>query len=64
MCYIMSWKDRGVRHLITVAQLATDEIWRLLNLGTDLKKEWKAGRDRPVLAGKTLAARQGSVFLT
>ncbi|MGB3903323.1 MAG: hypothetical protein WBB22_00195 [Anaerolineae bacterium] len=53
-----------MRHLITVAQLATDETWRLLNLGSDLKKEWKSGRDRPVLAGKTLAGRQGSVFLT
>ena len=47
-----------MRHLVTVADLSADEIWRLLDLATELKREWSAGGNEPVLAGKTL----GMVF--
>lgn len=41
-------------HLLSIADLTTDEIWQLLDLATDLKREWKDGGNRPLLAGKTL----------
>ena len=44
-----------VRHLLTLADLSTEEVWRLLELARGLKQEWRAGGNRPLLAGKTLA---------
>jgi len=43
-----------MRHFVTIADLAPDEIWQILNLANDLKGEWKGGGNRPLLAGKTL----------
>ena len=47
-----------MEHLVTVADLSTSEIWRLLELAADLKDEWRGGGNKPLLAGKTL----GMVF--
>jgi ornithine carbamoyltransferase len=44
-----------MEHLVSVEELPSAEIWELLKLATDLKKEWKRGRNEPVLAGKSLA---------
>jgi ornithine carbamoyltransferase len=43
-----------MRHLVSIADLTTDEIWQLLNLAADLKEEWRRGGNRSLLAGKTL----------
>ncbi len=43
-----------MRHFVTIADLAPDEMWQMLNLANDLKGEWKGGGNRPLLAGKTL----------
>lgn len=43
-----------MRHFVTIADLAPDEVWQILNLANDLKGEWKGGGNRPLLAGKTL----------
>jgi len=43
------------RDLVSIADLNRDEIHQILNRAAVLKKEWKAGGNRPVLAGKTLA---------
>jgi ornithine carbamoyltransferase len=44
-----------VRHLLSLADLSADEVWGLLGLAGELKEEWKAGGNRPLLAGKSLA---------
>jgi ornithine carbamoyltransferase len=44
-----------MKHLICLADLSPDEIWRILHIARDLKEEWKAGGNRPILAGKSLA---------
>jgi ornithine carbamoyltransferase len=44
-----------VRHLLSIADLSTDQVWRLLHLAGDLKEEWKAGGNTPLLPGKSLA---------
>ena len=44
-----------MEHLVSVEDLPSAEIWELLNLAADLKKEWKSGGNEPVLAGKSLA---------
>ncbi len=43
-----------MRHLVSIAELTTDEISQILNLAVDLKAEWKGGGNKPLLAGKTL----------
>ncbi len=43
-----------MRHLLSIAELTTDEIWQILNLAMDLKNEWKGGGNKPLLAGKAL----------
>lgn len=43
-----------MRHLVSIADLSTDEIWQLLDLAKDLKEEWEKGGNEPVLAGKAL----------
>jgi ornithine carbamoyltransferase len=43
-----------MRHFVTIADLAPDEVWQILNLANDLKGEWKGGGNKPLLAGKTL----------
>jgi ornithine carbamoyltransferase len=47
-----------MQNLVTGAELSGSETWRLLELATQLKDEWKAGGNKPLLAGKTL----GMVF--
>jgi ornithine carbamoyltransferase len=44
-----------MRHLICLADLSPDDIWRILNKARDLKEEWSGGGNRPILAGKSLA---------
>ena len=44
-----------IEHLISVEELPSAEVWELLKLATELKKEWKSGGNKPVLAGKSLA---------
>jgi ornithine carbamoyltransferase len=43
-----------MQHLVTIADLTTDEIWQIVNLARDLKEEWRSGGNKPLLAGKTL----------
>ena len=44
-----------MEHLLCVADLSPDEIWRILNTARELKAEWKAGGNKPILAGQSLA---------
>jgi ornithine carbamoyltransferase len=41
--------------LICLADLSAEEIWRILHRARDLKEEWAAGGNEPILAGKSLA---------
>ncbi len=43
-----------VKHFLSIADLAPDELHELLNLALDLKEKWKNGGNRPLLKGKTL----------
>ncbi|HDD24774.1 MAG TPA: ornithine carbamoyltransferase [Chloroflexi bacterium] len=47
-----------MQHFLSLADLTPDEMRGLLQLAVDLKTEWQAGENRPVLQGKTL----GMVF--
>lgn len=47
-----------MQNLATIADLSSNDIWRLLELAAELKHEWKSGGNKPVLEGKTL----GMVF--
>ena len=44
-----------MKHLLCVADLSSDEIWQILNTARELKAEWQAGGNKPVLAGQSLA---------
>jgi ornithine carbamoyltransferase len=44
-----------MKHLICLADWSADEIWHALNRARDLKAEWKAGGNKPIMAGKSLA---------
>ena len=44
-----------MEHLLCLTDLSDDEIWQILHTARDLKAEWKAGGNKPLLAGKTLA---------
>ncbi len=41
-------------HFLSLADLTPNELRGLLNLAVELKDEWKAGGNRPLLKGKTL----------
>ena len=41
-------------HFLSLADLTPDELRSLLNLAVELKDEWRAGGNRPLLKGKTL----------
>lgn len=41
-------------HLLTLADLSTAEIRRLLELARELRQEWQSGGNRPLLAGRCL----------
>lgn len=44
-----------MRHFLTLSDFSTSEIEGLLRLAERLKREWKRGGNKPVLAGQTLA---------
>ncbi|MBN1954729.1 MAG: ornithine carbamoyltransferase [Anaerolineae bacterium] len=44
-----------MKHYLSIADLAPQELQRLLNLAVELKEEWKRGGNPPLLKGKTLA---------
>jgi ornithine carbamoyltransferase len=46
------------RDLLSLASLSTDDLWHILNVSQELKEEWQAGGNQPILTGKTL----GMVF--
>jgi ornithine carbamoyltransferase len=43
-----------MEHFLSLADLTPEELRGLLRLAIDLKEEWKAGGNRPLLKGKTL----------
>ena len=43
-----------MKHFLSVADYSSEEIWRLLHLARDLKAEWQAGGNEPLLKGKVL----------
>jgi ornithine carbamoyltransferase len=47
-----------MKHFLSVADLTTDELWRLLRLAQELKAEWQSGGNKPILDGQVL----GMVF--
>lgn len=44
-----------MNHFLSLADLTPDQLTGLLDLAADLKGEWRAGGNKPILAGKTLA---------
>src|SRR5512134_1720839 len=42
------------KNLIALGHLTSDEIWELLTTARALKQDLKTGRERPLLAGRTL----------
>jgi ornithine carbamoyltransferase len=49
---------KPMRHFLDIADWGPDELLDLLNLATDLKKEWLSGGNQPFLQGRVL----GMVF--
>ncbi|MGC8836898.1 MAG: ornithine carbamoyltransferase [Anaerolineae bacterium] len=43
-----------MKHLLTIADLTPEEVRRVLDVAVQLKEEWKAGGNRPILANKAL----------
>jgi ornithine carbamoyltransferase len=43
-----------MEHFLSLTDLTPDELRGLLNLAVELKEEWKAGGNHPLLKGKTL----------
>jgi len=43
-----------MNHFLSLTDLTPDELLDLLKLAVELKEEWKAGGNRPLLKGKTL----------
>jgi ornithine carbamoyltransferase len=44
-----------MRHFIDLADWSSDDLRQLLDLAVELKQEWRAGGNQPVLKGKALA---------
>lgn len=42
------------KDLLSLADLSSDELWHLLNVAQELKEEWQAGGNQPILTGKSL----------
>ncbi len=40
--------------LLSLADLSTEELWHILTVAQELKEEWQAGGNQPILMGKTL----------
>ncbi len=43
-----------MKHFLSVADVTTEELWRVLNLARELKAQWQQGGNKPLLKGKTL----------
>jgi ornithine carbamoyltransferase len=43
-----------MKHFVSIADLAADELWGLLHLARELKAEWHAGGNQPILKGMVL----------
>jgi ornithine carbamoyltransferase len=43
-----------MKHLISIADLSTEELWHILNRARQLKDEWRSGGNRPILKGKVM----------
>ncbi|NLF10563.1 MAG: ornithine carbamoyltransferase [Anaerolineaceae bacterium] len=43
-----------MKHFLSVADYSSEDIWKLLRLARDLKAEWQAGGNEPLLKGKVL----------
>jgi len=43
-----------MKHFISIADLSSADIWKLLNQAKALKDEWRAGGNQPILKGKVL----------
>jgi ornithine carbamoyltransferase len=43
------------RHYLDITEWSSQDFMELLDLAVFLKREWKSGGNRPVLAGKVLA---------
>ncbi len=43
-----------MKHLVSVEDLTSEEVWDLLTLAARLKEQWRSGGNEPVLAGKIL----------
>ena len=44
-----------MKHFLSIADLTSDELQNLLDLGMSLKDQWRKGGNKPVLKGKNLA---------
>ncbi len=44
-----------MENFVSLTELSADEIWTVLNKAIELKAEWKAGGNKPILKGKVLA---------
>jgi ornithine carbamoyltransferase len=42
------------KHLISLADLSQEDLWHILNTAQELKEEWQAGGNQPILTGKCL----------
>ncbi|PWH18155.1 MAG: ornithine carbamoyltransferase [Ardenticatenia bacterium] len=43
-----------MKHLISIADLSSEELWHILNRARQLKDEWRSGGNRPILKGKVM----------
>jgi ornithine carbamoyltransferase len=50
--------ETGMKHLISISDLSTSQLWTILQRARELKDEWRAGGNQPILKGKVL----GMVF--
>lgn len=43
-----------MKHLISIADLSTEELWHILHRARQIKDEWCAGGNRPILKGRVM----------
>ncbi|WP_442891857.1 ornithine carbamoyltransferase [Aggregatilinea sp.] len=48
-------KEQHVKHFLELADWTSSDLWDMLRLAVDLKEEWRAGGNEPILKGKALA---------
>jgi ornithine carbamoyltransferase len=52
----LEYINKGLmKHFLDLSSWSSKDLWELIELATHLKTEWRAGGNRPVLAGKILA---------